>query len=61
MLNWLKKWWEANKKVLVAKLLVVLDGAKAPLAKKLAEIEGTPEAQADQIIEWVKAYIVRQI
>jgi hypothetical protein len=61
MFNWLKKWWEANKKILVAKLLVLLDAAKAPLAEKLKEIEGTPEQQADKIIEWVKEYIKRQI
>jgi len=61
MFNWLKKWWEANKKVLVARVVILLDAAKAPLAKKLSEIEGTPEAQADQIIEWIKEYIKRQI
>lgn len=61
MWKWIKTWWENKKGVIVDFILPVLDKAKTPLAVKLAELEGTPEQQADKIIEWIKEYIKRQL
>jgi hypothetical protein len=57
----LKEWWEGIKPVVLAGVLAKLDTLKAPLADRLKDIEGTPEQQADTIIEWIKNYLKKQL
>ncbi len=57
----LKGWWDSIKPVILAGVLAKLDTLKQPLADRLCSIEGTPEQQADKIIEWIKEYLKRQL
>ena len=54
-------WWDSIKPVVLAGVFVKLDNLKIPLADKIKEIEGTPQEQADKIIDWIKEYLKRQL
>lgn len=61
MFKKLKMWWDSIKPVVLAGVFVKLDNLKIPLADKIKEIEGTPQEQADKIIDWIKEYLKRQL
>lgn len=61
MFKKLKMWWDSIKPVVLSGVFVKLDNLKIPLADKIKEIEGTPQEQADKIIEWIKEYLKRQL
>ena len=61
MFKKLKMWWDSIKPVILAGVFVKLDNLKIPLAQRIIESVGTPQEQADKIIEWIKEYLKRQL
>ena len=59
--KWLKEWWENRKDVVLKWVIPKIYALEPYLADKLVEIEGTPQKQAEKIVDWVVDYLKRQL